>query len=148
MGQQRWQVSIDVAPDAEAGPARAALERAVAALGGAVLAHTLSLGRRDQGGAAGALTLEDLFGTRERGLCWAAWPREEHLADGVAWTYPPCDRHGVPEGAVRVPGAPPWSWFVGKGMPVSPEAASALRVTGTCLALGDAVGRRAALAAR
>ena len=111
-----------------------------------MLAHTISLGQRDQGAAAGALTLAELFATTQRGLCWAAWPREEHLGTGVSWTYPPRDRHGVPESAARIPGAPRWGWCIGKGMPVSLEAASALRVTGTCLALGDAVGSRAALA--
>jgi hypothetical protein len=114
------------------------------ALGGELLACACRLAHRDRGRPAARFGLAELFAERERGLCWAAWPREEHLPDGIAWMWPPADRHGVPEAATRPLGGPANLWCVGKGMPVSAEAAAALRVTGTCLALGAAVGQAAA----
>jgi hypothetical protein len=110
-----------------------------------LLACAVNVADRDGGRPHGTLGLDELFAERERGLCWAAWPREEHRADGVVWTWPPRDRYGVPERSTIAPGAPANCRFVGKGMPVTAEAAAALRVTGTCLALGATVGEALAL---
>jgi hypothetical protein len=44
---------------------------------------------------------------------------------------------------VHLPDGPENLWLIGKGMAVEPAASAALRVTGTCLALGAAVGRSA-----
>jgi hypothetical protein len=141
---ERWQLSLDV-PRGTGAPAAAALaERVASALDARLEACAVRVADRDDGRPAGVVTLAELFAERERGLCWAAWPREEHLADGVAWTWPPRDRHGVPERAARAPGAPAGCWFVGRGMPVDAAAAAALRVTGSGFALGAAVGARAA----
>jgi hypothetical protein len=145
LGGGAWQLSLDVPPGSGPAEAARASERAAVALGAQLLGCAITVADRDQGRPAGTLGLEELFAERERGLCWAAWPREEHRPGGVAWTWPPRDRHGLPERATRATGAPTNLRFIGKGMPVSAEAAAALRVTGTCLAMGAAVG---ALAAR
>jgi len=134
-----WQLSLDVAPGSSAAQAASAAAAIAAALDGELIACARVLGERDQGRPAGGLSLAELFACRARGLCWAAWPAEVHHRDGVRWSWPPRDRHGVPEAALRLRGAPANLWLVGKGMAVQAEAAAALRVTGTCLALGAAV---------
>lgn len=139
-----WQLSCDVAPGTSIAAAALMAERIATALGGSVLTSAVALAQRDHGRPGSDLGLEELFAEQERGLCWAAWPREEHGPDGVTWQWPTSDRHGVPERAMRLAGAPEHVWCVGKGAPVTVEAASALRVTGTCLAVGAAVGARAA----
>lgn len=139
-----WQVSWDCPPAPSPVPALARLAAAVEAAGGQVLATTWGAAARDAGRPVATLDLPALFATTSRGLCWAAWPREEHTAEGVAWTWPPGDRHGVPPAAVHIPGAPAGWWCIGKGMPVTAAAAASLRVTGTQLALGMAVGAWAA----
>jgi hypothetical protein len=144
-GGDCWQLSLDVAPLTSCAVAAQAAGRVAEALGGELIACAISVAERDHGRPAGTLTLSELFGTRSRGLCWAAWPCEDHRAEGVQWTWPEGDRHGIPEAVVRLPGGPDNLWLVGKGMAVSQQAAAALRVTGTCLALGGAV---AALARR
>jgi 2-polyprenyl-6-methoxyphenol hydroxylase-like FAD-dependent oxidoreductase len=143
-----WQLSLDVLPGSALSAAAATAERIATALGGSVIDQAVAIAERDHGRPIAALGLDGLFSERERGLCWAAWPREEHGPAGITWTWPVHDRHGVPERAVRIPGTPAGIWCVGKGTAVTAEAAAALRVTGTCLALGTAVGRRAALSAR
>jgi 2-polyprenyl-6-methoxyphenol hydroxylase-like FAD-dependent oxidoreductase len=145
LGDDRWQVSLDVPPGTAAAEASSCIERIAEALKAELLACAVQVADRDEGRPRGTLALDELFAERERGLCWAAWPREEHRPDGVVWTWPPRDRHGLPERATMAPGAPANCRFVGKGMPVSLEAAAALRVTGTCLALGAAVGEALAL---
>jgi 2-polyprenyl-6-methoxyphenol hydroxylase-like FAD-dependent oxidoreductase len=142
-GSARWQLSLDVPPATTSAVAAEIVERITAALGGTVLTLAIRVAERDEGRSDSGYSLARLFAERERGLCWAAWPQEQHGPEGITWTWPEGDRHGVPESAARIPGAPSSVWCVGKGMAVSAEAASALRVTGTCLALGDAVGRRA-----
>lgn len=144
----QWQLSLDVPPGCTVADAAALAGRVAVALGGEVVEQAIAIAERDQGRPLATLELDGLFAERERGLCWAAWPREEHGPSGVAWTWPAGDRHGVPERVARLPGAPASVWCVGKGVAVSPAAAAALRVTGTCLALGAAVGRRAALSVR
>jgi hypothetical protein len=146
--EHHWQLSLDVPPGATVVAAAATAERIANALGGVVVSQAVAIAERDSGRSTGALGLDELFGERERGLCWAAWPREEHGPTGVAWTWPTADRHGVPERAAHIAGAPANVWCVGRGAAVTNEAAAALRVTGTCLALGAAVGRRAALSVR
>jgi len=141
-----WQLSCDVAPGTSLATAALMAERIAAALGGTLLTNAVALAQRDHGRPESALGLEELFSERERGLCWAAWPREEHGPDGVTWQWPTGDRHGVPERAVRLADITEPVWCIGKGAPVTVEAAAALRVTGTCLAVGAAVGARAALA--
>ncbi len=147
LGEGRWQVGIDVPPSSAPDLAHAHLERAVDAAGGTLESVVIALAERDGGRPLGELTCPELFATRERGWCWAAWPREEHRAEGVLWSWPPFDRHGIPARAVRSAGMPDWAYCIGKGMPVSLAAASALRVTGTCLALGAAVGAHAGVSA-
>lgn len=144
----RWQLSLDVAPGSTVAQAAVLAERIAQTLGGTVLGMACAIAQRDDGRPAATLDEPELFATRERGLCWAAWPREAHGADGVTWSWPAGDRHGVPERAARIPGAGERIWCVGKGSAVTAEAAAALRVTGTCLAMGAAVGRRAALSRR
>ncbi len=139
-----WQLSLDVAPGNTVAQAAVLAERIAQALGGAVLSMARALAHRDEGRPLARLDETELFATRERGLCWAAWPREAHGADGITWSWPATDRHGVPERAARIPGTSERVWCVGKGSAVSAEAAAALRVTGTCLAMGAAVGQRAA----
>ncbi len=141
----RWQLSIDVVSGTTPAAAAQVAERIAQALDGVVLSVALGIAERDHGRPLATLTVAELFAERDRGLCWAAWPREEHGAEGVGWDWPTSDRHGIPERAVRIAGAPTQLWCIGKGAPVSAAAASALRVTGTCLALGASVG---ALAAR
>jgi 2-polyprenyl-6-methoxyphenol hydroxylase-like FAD-dependent oxidoreductase len=143
MASSRWQLSVDVPPGTTSSAAAQIVERITAALGGSVLSLAVRVAERDEGRPASDYSVSQLFAEHERGLCWAAWPQEQHGPDGVTWSWPPADRHGVPEHLARIPGAPSQVWCVGKGMAVSAEAASALRVTGTCLALGDAVARRA-----
>lgn len=146
--QHHWQLSLDVAPGTSVSTAAMVTERVAAALGGRIMSQATTIAERDSGRPVANIDLPELFAERERGLCWAAWPREEHGPAGVAWTWPAHDRHGVPERVARIPGAPATVWCVGKGAAVTVEAAAALRVTGTCLALGAAVGRQAALSAR
>jgi len=145
MADGAWQLSLDVPPGRSRQEAELLLERAAQAIGAELLSVTRAIAQRDAGRPVGTLTLEELFGQTQRGLCWASWPREEHGAQGVAWTYPVTPRYGVPRQAVTLPGTPGGCWFVGKGMPVTTAAAAALRVTGTALALGTAVGRLAAV---
>lgn len=144
----RWQLSLDVAPGTTVAQAAVLGERIAQALGGVVLSVATAIAQRDGGRPLATLDEPELFATRERGLCWAAWPREAHGADGVTWSWPTADRHGVPENAARIPGAGERVWCVGKGSAVTAAAAAALRVTGTCLAMGAAVGQRAALSVR
>lgn len=134
-----WQLSLDVMPGSSVAEAAGAAGAVAAALGAELVACARALGERDEGRPLAQLSLAELFACRERGLCWAAWPAEVHQQDGVVWTWPAHDRHGVPPAALRPPGAPANLWLIGKGMAVAPEAAAALRVTGTCLALGGAV---------
>lgn len=147
-GADHWQLSLDVPPGSSVAVAAMIAERIATALGGTVVDQAIAIAERDQGRPSASLGIDDLFAERDRGLCWAAWPREEHGPAGITWTWPAHDRHGVPERAVRIPGAPANVWCVGKGVAVTAEAAAALRVTGTCLALGTAVGRLAALSVR
>jgi len=144
MDDGTWQLSMDVPPGSARPDVEPLLSRAAQAIGAEILSVTQAIAQRDAGRPVGALTLEELFSQTQRGLCWASWPREEHTAQGVAWTYPTTPRYGVPRQAVMLPGTPEGCWFVGKGMPVTTAAAAALRVTGTALALGAAVGRLAA----
>ncbi len=140
-----WQLSLDVAPGSTVAQAAVIAEQIATALGGEVLSLARVIAQRDAGRPLAALDEQTLFATRDRGLCWAAWPREQHGADGITWTWPASDRHGVPEQAARIPGANERCWCVGKGSAVTAAAVAALRVTGTCLAMGTAVGQRAAL---
>lgn len=144
----RWQLSLDVAPGSTVAQAAVFSERIAQALGGTVVTMARSIAHRDDGRPVSALDETELFAARERGLCWAAWPREAHGVDGITWSWPSADRHGIPERAARIPGAGARCWCVGKGSAVTAEAAAALRVTGTCLAMGTAVGQRAALSAQ
>lgn len=144
----RWQLSLDIAPGTTVVQAAVIGERIAQALGGVVLSVATAIAHRDDGRPLATLDETELFATRERGLCWAAWPREAHGADGVTWSWPTTDRHGVPERSARIPGAGERVWCVGKGSAVTAVAAAALRVTGTCLAMGAAVGQRAALSAQ
>jgi hypothetical protein len=144
IGIDEWQLSIDVPPGTAVADAARSADKAAAAVSGRLTACARVLGMRDEGRAAGSLSCEELFAERARGLCWASWPCEQHLASGIVWRWPARDRYGVPERSVRIPGAGPAVWAIGKAMPVSAEAAAALRVTGTCVALGASVGRQAA----
>lgn len=139
-----WQLSLDVPPGTPPAVAAQLAERAASALAGQVLTCTWQIAERDADRAAGTVSLEKLFAQRQRGLCWAAWPREEHGPTGVLWQWPERDRYGVPEAAVRLPTAPANAWLIGKSLPVASAAAAALRVIGTALAIGAAVGARAA----
>ncbi|MBA2481379.1 MAG: FAD-dependent oxidoreductase [Planctomycetes bacterium] len=140
----RWQLSVDLRPGSSTLMAAELVERIADRLGATVLAMAVCVAERDEGRPRGSLTLAELFAQRERNLCWAAWPGEAHGPDGTTWTWPDADRHGVPLSAVRTADTPANCWYVGKGVPVAHDAASALRVTGTCLALGAAVGHIAA----
>lgn len=139
-----WQLSLDVPPGLTAAAIAPVAERVAAELGGTLLACAWQVAERDGGRPAAALGLAALFATGERGLCWAAWPREQHGPEGVAWTWPERPFHGVPEAVAKPHGWPANAWCVGRAVAVTAEAAAALRVTGTCLALGAAVGARAA----
>jgi hypothetical protein len=143
-GSVDWQWSLDVPPGTTPAVAAAHAERVAQALGGTLLACACRVAARDEGRPDAVIGIDELFAQHERGLCWAAWPQEEHGAEGVRWRWPGADRHGVPERALRPLGAPPGLWCIGKGAPVTLAAAAALRVTGTCLAVGGAVGRLAA----
>jgi 2-polyprenyl-6-methoxyphenol hydroxylase-like FAD-dependent oxidoreductase len=145
MASGQWQLSLDVMRDSELMTVVKIVERIAQALNGTVLAMGVTLAQRDDGRPASSLDLDELFATRERGICWAAWPREEHGPDGVQWQWPLTDRYGIPERAVHIVGAPDNVWCIGKGAAVTTSAAAALRVTGTCLAMGAAVGMCAAL---
>ena len=141
----RWQFSLDVPPGFPAFLAAPVAERVAEALAGTLIACAWQVAERDGGRPAAVIGLAGLFATSERGLCWAAWPREEHGPEGVAWTWPERSCHGVPELVARPRDWPVNAWCVGRAVAVTYEAASALRVTGTCLALGAAVGVRAAV---
>ncbi len=138
--QDRWQLSLDLPPGTTLPAADAAMRRAASAVGMDLIACARALAARDVGRHPGRVSLRDLFSQDARHWCWAAWPAEHHGADGVLWNWPQRDRHGVPITAVCGPHMPAGMWAVGKGMPVSASAASALRVTGTALAIGAAVG--------
>lgn len=146
IGDDLWQISIDVPPSTAVAIAAELAERAAAALGGELLECARSVAERDGGRPLARLTLAELFATRERDLTWAAWPREQHGPDGILWEWPTADRHGVPEIATRPLGGPDNMWCIGRAMAVDAAAAAALRVTGTALAVGTAVGRRVAQA--
>lgn len=138
-----WQLTLDVTPDLDPDQVRELGVLAARLVRGELLAEPL-LAQRDRGAAAGGLDLTSLFAMSTRGVCWAAWPMELHGPGGITWRWPEGERHGVPEEAVRVPAAPPGLWTVGNAAPLAVEAAAALRVTGTLLALGGAVGQLAA----
>lgn len=140
MADARWQLSLDVRPGTAVAAAAATAERVAAAIGAEVIASACAVAERDEGRPAAQLTCEELFATAERGLCWASWPREQHGPEGTDWTWPARDRYGISERAARLDNC----WFIGKGMPVDLGAAAALRVTGTCLALGTSIGRKLA----
>jgi hypothetical protein len=140
----RWQLSLDVAPGTSVAQAAEQAVLIAEALGGSVETQATSLAERDTGRPPAQINLAQLFSTSERGVCWAAWPQELHHANGTTWSWPARDRYGIPHAAVQLVHGPTNVWMIGKGMPVDAEAASALRVTGTCLALGGAVARIAA----
>lgn len=142
LGDGRWQLSLDVG-DTTLAAAQALGETAVQALGGHLLAGAVAIASRDAGGYDG-LSCETLFSEDHRGLAWAAWPSELHTPDGVRWVWPPRDRHGLPLALAKPAGAPAWWWCCGRGLAASPTAAAALRVTGTALALGGALGAHVA----
>ena len=144
VASDQWQLSLDVMPGSGLTTVAEIVERIAQALNGTVLTMNVTLAQRDDGRPASSLDLTELFATQERGVCWAAWPQENHGVDGVEWQWPATDRHGIPERAVHVAGAPDNLWCIGKGAAVTAFAAAALRVTGTCLAMGAAVGIRAA----
>lgn len=139
LGSGRWQLSLDI-PDPAPATTQDCAEAAVAALGGILETPVVTVASRDAGGYAG-ISMADLFDVDQRGLAWAAWPSEVHEATGVRWTWPPRDRHGMPLSLVKPADAPPWLWCCGRGLAAAPDAAGALRVTGTALALGSALGR-------
>jgi choline dehydrogenase-like flavoprotein len=141
-----WQLSLDLPPDTSASSAARLAATAAAAIDARVVAHSWLLATRDDGRPAAALDAASLFATTARGWCWAAWPVEQHGPDGVTWRWPPGQRYGIPRSATRLPGVPPGLHLIGKGMPVGADAAAALRVTGTALALGTALGRAVATA--
>jgi hypothetical protein len=142
IGEGLWQLSQDVLPGTTAPQATVTAGRISTALGGELRTAAIAVAERDSGRPLGTMTLDELFSQGERGLCWAAWPAEDHRLDGVTWTWPRSDRYGLPEAITRIAGGPANLWCVGRGLPVSSRAASALRVIGTCLALGGAVGGR------
>ncbi len=134
---QRWQVSLDITGDQAC--AAASMAEAARLLGATVAGQVDAVAQRDLGGYAG-IGLAELFSCTTRGLAWAAWPSEIHDAHGVHWRWPTGDRHGCPPSLVKPHHAPDWLWCCGKGLAAAPEAAAALRVVGTGLALGHAVG--------
>ncbi len=134
----QWQLSIDAN---EQTAATTIAQQAATLLDATIHEQTTEIAARDHGGYAG-LTLAELFANRERGLAWAAWPSEVHDAQGVHWQWPSTGRYGCPESLSKPNGAPPWLWCCGKGLAAAPSAAAALRVIGTGVALGHAVGRR------
>ena len=144
LGGDQWQLSVDVPPGSSAAAHAGVLTDACEALGAELLAQTWQVAERDDGGVDGVIDCETLFAKPERGLCWAAWPSEWHAPDGVRWRWPESDRHGVPLSAVSPRRLPKSFLLVGRGMPLTADASAALRVTGTCLAIGSAVGRLAA----
>jgi len=133
----RWQLSLDIIGDAH--HASACMAEAARLISATVISHTSAIAERDVGGYAG-IGLRELFSCTTRGLAWAAWPSEVHDANGVHWQWPAGDRHGCPPSLVKPLHAPDWLWCCGKGLAAAPEAAAALRVIGTGLALGNAVG--------
>jgi len=144
VGEDRWQLSIDVPPATTPAQAAALSNIIATALGGQVWTQAISIVARDDGRPAAQMDVATLFAQTERGLCWAAWPQEHHHAHGITWLWPAHDRHGIPQQAVQLDHGPCNLWMIGKGMPVDDAAASALRVTGTCFALGAAVAAQAA----
>jgi|GEM_PF-6236457 len=136
----RWQFSLDVPLATPAAQAATWVELAMAAVGGRVIQGACQVARRDDGGWAGDLSAKELFATQERGWSWAAWPVEAHGAEGVTWRWPDVVRHGIPHAAT----VPKVGWkngaIIGRGMPVAADAIAALRVIGTQLGLGTAVG--------
>ncbi len=137
--QSDWQLSLDVALGTTVQHAAQQAEQIAAALQGSVITHATHIAVRDSGRPAEQLTLAELFNTQDRGICWAAWPQEQHSENGIIWSWPERDRYGIPPSAVQLKNGPQNLFFIGKGMPVDAAAASALRVTGTCLALGGAI---------
>ena len=133
----RWQVSLDT--DEDHACAAALMAEAARVLGATVALQIDDVAQRDRGGYAG-IGLDELFSCTNRGLAWAAWPSEIHDAHGIHWRWPAGDRHGCPPSLVKPLHAPAWLWCCGKGLAAAPEAAAALRVIGTGLALGHAVG--------
>lgn len=131
-----WLVTCDVAADAGSSAVAAIARAWDAELRGEVRGPV----ERDRGGFTGELSLDSLFARRTRGLCWAAWPGEWHDRDGTAWRWPEAERHGVPAGCVHPAGAPENFRVVGLGLAACSDAVAALRVTGTALAIGAAVG--------
>jgi hypothetical protein len=139
----RWQLSIDVPPLTSTVHAAKLVETIASALGGQIWTQAISIATRDDGRPAAQLNVDALFAETERGLCWAAWPQELHGAHGTTWSWPATDRYGIPQRAVQIDHGPRNLWLIGKGMPVDAAAAAALRVTGTCIALGAAVADQA-----
>lgn len=135
------QLSVDLPQGAAVGGEAARVEGILAATGIPVLATTATIAERDAGGWAGDLDADTLFARTDRGWCWAAWPVEAHGPQGTEWHWPPRDRHGLPHDLVHPSGAPGNLLVIGRGGPMQPSAVAALRVTGTQVALGTAVGR-------
>jgi hypothetical protein len=131
----RWQLTIDAS---EAAQGLAAVERINARLGAQAVEH-IGFIERDLGGCQG-LTLAELFSTAHRGLCWASWPCEFHHARGVDWVWPPGSRYGVPEQVTMSPTLPRGWRVCGRGLAAQPQAAAALRVTGSAVMIGNALG--------
>ena len=144
VGEDRWQLSIDVPPTTTLAHAANLSDAIATALGGQVWTQAITIAVRDEGRPAAQLDVATLFAQTERGLCWASWPQEHHHAHGTTWLWPAQNRHGIPPSAVQLNHGPRNLWLIGKGMPVDDAAASALRVTGTCFALGAAVAAQAA----
>jgi len=136
----RWQFSLDVPLATSAAQAAAWVDQAMAAVGGRVIQGACQVARRDDGGWAGDLSAEELFLTPERGWSWAAWPVEAHGAEGVTWRWPEVARHGIPHAATKPSIGEKNGAVIGRGMPVAADAIAALRVIGTQLGLGTAVG--------
>jgi hypothetical protein len=114
----------------------------------ATLGHVGELGVRDGGRIVGeyCLTANDVrSGARfSDGVCRSAWPIEYwHPESGVSIEY--LDGHyEIPLRALTLKGSEN-VWAAGKCLSADRLAQASARVVGTCWAMGEAVGRAAAL---
>lgn len=133
-------LAIDLPPDTTKRQGAHCLERLATSWGLPVLSLGLEPGIRDHGRPPAQASCAQVFSQQQRGAAWAAWPMELHRSTGITWRWPPGDRYGVSWDLLQLTGGPHNLWLAGKGLPVDVEAAAALRVIGTGLAVGHAVG--------
>lgn len=136
------QLSVDLPPGSSNRTAHQVVSEICKAWQTPLVSHAIKVAERDHGRAQGQYTAQELFSTSSQQLCWGSWPVEWHGQRAVQWQWPERDRYGIPETITEHPSAPKNMRFLGKALPVAPDAAAALRVMGTAIHMGTALAQR------